>query len=65
MIQIAENISKDYICAFYHEKGAPLTGTINQMVYTKVSSVMKYDQTIYILVVRNFDYKSLPPIDPQ
>ena len=35
------------------------------MVYTKASSVMKYNQTIYILVVRNFDYKSLPPSDPQ
>ena len=35
------------------------------MVYTKASSVMKYNQTIYILVVRNFDHKSLPPLNPQ
>ena len=34
------------------------------MIYTKANSVMKYDQTINILVVQNFDHKTLTPLNP-
>ncbi|CAG9312205.1 unnamed protein product [Blepharisma stoltei] len=64
VLQLENKPPADFICAFYSEDGCPLYGSLSQMPFIKCNEVIPGSCKLNVMIVPNFDVKSLPSKDP-